>query len=154
MVLGVLCDACRYGTGSPAEIVIGDAQVGREPPAHREVAHVAIEARLCDAADVIVVGGGDSAGQAAVYLAHNARSVHVLVRGKSLSETMSRYLIQRIEDDRDGPSVPAGAQPRAQESGQRHVGTLDRAPRRWTLALVLFTFLLALAAMIALLVTR
>jgi thioredoxin reductase (NADPH) len=58
----------------------------------------AIEARLCDEADAIVVGGGNSAGQAAVYLARTARRVHILVRGKSLSETMSRYLIQRIED--------------------------------------------------------
>jgi thioredoxin reductase (NADPH) len=58
----------------------------------------AIEARLCDNAEVIVVGGGNSAGQAAVYLARGARRVHVLVRRKSLAETMSRYLIQRIED--------------------------------------------------------
>jgi hypothetical protein len=53
------------------------------------------------------------------------------------------------------PSVPMGAQPREQENGQRHAGTLDRARLRWTLAcVVLFTFLLALAAMIALLVGR
>ena len=58
----------------------------------------AIEARLCDDAEVIVVGGGNSAGQAAVFLARSSRKVHVLVRGKSLSDTMSRYLIRRIED--------------------------------------------------------
>jgi thioredoxin reductase (NADPH) len=58
----------------------------------------AIEARLCEEADVIVVGGGNSAGQAAVYLSRAARRVHILVRGKSLAATMSRYLIQRIED--------------------------------------------------------
>jgi thioredoxin reductase (NADPH) len=47
--------------------------------------------------DVIVVGGGNSAGQAAVHLASRARSVRVVVRGKALSSTMSRYLIDRIE---------------------------------------------------------
>ena len=47
--------------------------------------------------DVIVVGGGNSAGQAAVHLATRARSVRVIVRGKGLSSSMSRYLIDRIE---------------------------------------------------------
>src|ERR1700689_3928071 len=47
--------------------------------------------------DVIVVGGGNSAGQAAVHLASRARSVRVVVRGTSLSSTMSRYLVDRIE---------------------------------------------------------
>jgi thioredoxin reductase (NADPH) len=58
----------------------------------------AVEARLCDDDEVIVVGGGNSAGQAAVFLSHSARQVHILVRGKRLSDTMSRYLIRRIED--------------------------------------------------------
>ena len=47
--------------------------------------------------DVIVVGGGNSAGQAALHLASRARSVRVVVRGKALSTTMSRYLLDRIE---------------------------------------------------------
>ena len=47
--------------------------------------------------DVIVVGGGNSAGQAALHLATRARSVRVVVRGKALSATMSRYLLDRIE---------------------------------------------------------
>ena len=47
--------------------------------------------------DVIVVGGGNSAGQAAVHLATRARSVRVVVRGKGLSSSMSQYLIDRIE---------------------------------------------------------
>jgi thioredoxin reductase (NADPH) len=47
--------------------------------------------------DVIVVGGGNSAGQAAVHLATRARSVSVIVRSKGLSSSMSRYLIDRIE---------------------------------------------------------
>src|SRR4051812_44302288 len=47
--------------------------------------------------DVIVVGGGNSAGQAAVHLAHRARSVRVIVRGAGLKSTMSHYLVDRIE---------------------------------------------------------
>jgi thioredoxin reductase (NADPH) len=56
-----------------------------------------MEAQLCEGEDVIVIGGGNSAGQAAVYLAQTARKVYMLVRSGQLSDTMSRYLIQRIE---------------------------------------------------------
>ena len=58
-----------------------------------------MEAQLCVGEDVVVVGGGNSAGQAAVFLASTARRVHMLVRGPGLAETMSRYLIRRIEDN-------------------------------------------------------
>ena len=58
-----------------------------------------MEAQLCENEDVIVVGGGNSAGQAAVYLSQTARRVYMLVRSGSLSDTMSRYLIQRITDN-------------------------------------------------------
>ena len=58
-----------------------------------------MEAQLCVGEDVIVVGGGNSAGQAAVFLAQTARRVHMLVRGEGLADTMSRYLIRRIEDN-------------------------------------------------------
>jgi thioredoxin reductase (NADPH) len=58
-----------------------------------------IEAQLSAGQDVIVVGGGNSAGQAAVYLAETARRVHMLVRGDGLAATMSRYLIRRIEEN-------------------------------------------------------
>jgi thioredoxin reductase (NADPH) len=58
-----------------------------------------IEAQLCGGDEVIVVGGGNSAGQAAVFLAQTARRVHVLVRSGGLAESMSRYLIRRIEDN-------------------------------------------------------
>jgi thioredoxin reductase (NADPH) len=56
------------------------------------------EAQLGDGEEVIVVGGANSAGQAAVFLAQAARTVHVLVRSGSLSESMSRYLLRRIEE--------------------------------------------------------
>ena len=56
-----------------------------------------IEAQVCRGEDVIVIGGGNSAGQAAVYLAQSAKHVYMLVRSDGLSESMSRYLIRRIE---------------------------------------------------------
>ncbi len=58
-----------------------------------------IESQMCGGDEVIVVGGGNSAGQAAVFLSRTARKVYMLVRGKQLAETMSRYLIQRIEEN-------------------------------------------------------
>ncbi|MGA9592365.1 MAG: FAD-dependent oxidoreductase [Candidatus Acidiferrales bacterium] len=58
-----------------------------------------MESQLCEEEEVIVVGGGNSAGQAAVFLSETARKVHMMVRSKGLSESMSRYLIQRIEEN-------------------------------------------------------
>jgi thioredoxin reductase (NADPH) len=58
-----------------------------------------IESQLCRDEEVVVVGGGNSAGQAAVFLAQTAKRVHVLVRAAGLAESMSRYLIRRIEDN-------------------------------------------------------
>jgi thioredoxin reductase (NADPH) len=58
-----------------------------------------MEAQLCRGEDVIVVGGGNSAGQAAVYLADTANRVHMLVRSTGLAQSMSRYLIRRIEEN-------------------------------------------------------
>jgi thioredoxin reductase (NADPH) len=58
----------------------------------------AVEAKLCGTEEVIIVGGANSAGQAAVFLATTARKVYILVRGQALSSTMSRYLIRRIEE--------------------------------------------------------
>jgi thioredoxin reductase (NADPH) len=57
-----------------------------------------VEAQLCGGEEVAIVGGGNSAGQAAVFLSGHARHVHLLVRGAGLSDTMSRYLIRRIEE--------------------------------------------------------
>jgi thioredoxin reductase (NADPH) len=56
-----------------------------------------LESQQCGGEEVAIVGGANSAGQAAVFLAGTAKRVHVLVRRPSLAESMSRYLIQRIE---------------------------------------------------------
>jgi thioredoxin reductase (NADPH) len=61
-----------------------------------------MEAQLCIGEDVVVVGGGNSAGQAAVFLASTARRVHMLIRSDGLADTMSRYLVRRIEEN---PSI-------------------------------------------------
>ena len=55
------------------------------------------EAQLCRGAEVVVVGGGNSAGQAAVFLAGQARKVYLLIRGDDLYKNMSSYLARRIE---------------------------------------------------------
>lgn len=82
-----------------------------------------VEARLCRDQDVVLLGGGNSAGQAAVYLASHARHVRMLVRGPSLSSTMSRYLVERI-----------GASPNIGVTCETEVvellGTADRRLRR------------------------
>jgi thioredoxin reductase (NADPH) len=56
-----------------------------------------IEAKLCANQDVVLVGGGNSAGQAAVFLSGHARKVYMMIRGGGLGASMSRYLIERIE---------------------------------------------------------
>ena len=56
-----------------------------------------MEAQLCSDEDIAIIGGANSAGQAAVFLAETAKRVHMLVRSDGLAQTMSRYLISRIE---------------------------------------------------------
>ncbi len=56
-----------------------------------------IEAKLCTGQDVVLVGGGNSAGQAAVFLSGHARKVYMMIRGGGLGASMSHYLIERIE---------------------------------------------------------
>lgn len=62
-------------------------------------AATAMEAQLCVGDEIAVVGGGNSAGQAAVFLAQTVGRVRMLIRGDGLAQTMSRYLIRRIEDN-------------------------------------------------------
>ncbi|MEO0668928.1 MAG: FAD-dependent oxidoreductase [Pseudomonadota bacterium] len=56
-----------------------------------------VEARYCKDTEVAIIGGGNSAGQAAMFLARTAKHVHVLVRGPSLAASMSDYLLQRLQ---------------------------------------------------------
>jgi thioredoxin reductase (NADPH) len=87
-------------------IVIATGAEYRRPPlknlSHFEGAGIYygatfVEAQLCSGEEVIVVGGGNSAGQAAVFLGETVKRVHMLVRSAGLAESMSRYLIRRIE---------------------------------------------------------
>jgi thioredoxin reductase (NADPH) len=109
------CDGQRYtldtdqGTRITARaVIIATGAHYRKPPvdglapfegAGVYYAATPMEAQLCVGDDVAVVGGGNSAGQAAVFLAATARHVHMLVRGPGLGETMSRYLSRRIEEN-------------------------------------------------------
>ena len=109
------CDGRRYsvdiGDGSPIParaVIVATGAEYRKPAIPNlssfEGAGVyygatPMEAQLCVGRDVVIVGGGNSAGQAAVFLASTARRVHMLVRGPGLADTMSRYLIRRIEDN-------------------------------------------------------
>jgi thioredoxin reductase (NADPH) len=87
-----------------------------------------MEAQLCTGEEIVVVGGGNSAGQAAVFLAETVEKVYMLVRGKGLSETMSRYLIQRIVEN---PGIELHLQTEivalAGDSHLKRVTWLDRA---------------------------
>jgi thioredoxin reductase (NADPH) len=110
----LICDRKPYvveienGTQIPARtIVIATGAEYRRPPCKHlsrfEGAGVYygatfVEAQLCGGEEVIVVGGGNSAGQAAVFLAETTKRVHMLVRSAGLAESMSRYLIRGIEE--------------------------------------------------------
>jgi thioredoxin reductase (NADPH) len=112
---GLACDRTQYavnmdgGARVPARAVIIATGAEYRKPALENLSRfegagvyyiaMPMEAQLCAGEDVIVVGGGNSAGQAAVFLAQTAGRVHMLVRGERLADTMSRYLIRRIEDN-------------------------------------------------------
>jgi thioredoxin reductase (NADPH) len=114
-VVGLQCGKRPYevvlddGTALPARAVVisTGAQYKKPPISNLEkfegqgiyYGATYMEAQLCGDSEVIVVGGGNSAGQAAVFLSQTARKVHMLVRSGGLSETMSRYLIQRIVEN-------------------------------------------------------
>lgn len=71
---------------------------------HYGASHV--EGQLCRGRDVLIVGGGNSAGQAAVFLSRHARTVRILVRGEGLAGSMSEYLVRRIERTSNIELVP------------------------------------------------
>ncbi len=85
----------------------------------------AVEETLCRGEDVVVVGGANSAGQAAVFLSEGKRRVTMLVRGPGLSDTMSRYLIRRIEET---PNIELKT--RSQIVGLEGGGSLERVTWR------------------------
>jgi len=93
----------------------------------------ATEAPSCSGQEVYIVGGANSAGQAAVYFSRYAQRVHVLIRGESLTRTMSRYLIDQIESHENIEVHPHTEIIEA--SGDEHLerlvlrDTLDGAPR-------------------------
>ena len=90
-------------------------------------AATAMEADLCADEEIVVVGGGNSAGQAAVFLARSARHVHMLVRGEGLAATMSDYLVQRIErSDRITLYSHSEVTAVMGETGLREVAWVDR----------------------------
>ena len=77
-----------------------------------------IEARYAKGTDAIIIGGGNSAGQAAMYLSRSARCVRVLVRGASLAASMSNYLSNRLEAD-PGIAIEYGAEVSALHGGEQ-----------------------------------
>jgi thioredoxin reductase (NADPH) len=81
-------------------------------------AATAMEAQLCGGEEVVVVGGGNSAGQAAVFLSRTSAHVHILVRASGLAATMSDYLVQRIEQS-SKITVHAGVEISALEGDER-----------------------------------
>jgi thioredoxin reductase (NADPH) len=89
---------------------------------------MATDADRCRGEDVIVVGGGNSAGQAALYLSGGARSVRVVIRGEGLAATMSSYLLQRIES-RPNIEIVTGTEISAVHGNGRleHADLRDRA---------------------------
>jgi thioredoxin reductase (NADPH) len=101
----VLADGSEIPTR--AVIVASGARYERLPVADLErfegagvyYAATDLEARVCDGRSVLVIGGGNSAGQAAIYLAQHNCAVTIAIRREDLTQTMSRYLIERIEAD-------------------------------------------------------
>jgi thioredoxin reductase (NADPH) len=110
----LVCDGQRYEVGiddgssvRARSVIVATGAEYRKPPIDNissfegngvYYAATPMEAQLCAGEEVIVVGGGNAAGQAAVFLSDSARRVHLLVRRASLADTMSRYLIGRIEE--------------------------------------------------------
>jgi thioredoxin reductase (NADPH) len=112
---GLACDRKPYaidiGTGTQVlgrTVIIATGAAYRKPAIENRAGFESagvyygatfMEAQLCVNEEVIVVGGGNSAGQAAVFLAQTVKRVHLLVRSGGLAKSMSRYLIRRIEEN-------------------------------------------------------
>lgn len=113
--MALTCDqqsyAVRIDQGKPVParaVIIATGAEYRKPPLENlsqfegagvYYAATPMEAQLCVGDEVVVVGGGNSAGQAAVFLTQTVKRVHMLIRAGGLADTMSRYLIRRIEDN-------------------------------------------------------
>ncbi|MDB5353461.1 MAG: thioredoxin reductase [Planctomycetota bacterium] len=98
---------------------------GCEPFEGRGVYYAAtpIEAQMCRGSDVIVVGGGNSAGQAAVYLAGQTRKVYLIIRGDDLYKDMSTYLARRVEET---PNIEVLRNTEVRRiSGDGHIGEVE-----------------------------
>ena len=137
---GLVCDRQSYavhidgGSRVPARAVIIATGAEYRKPALENLSRfegagvyylaTPMERQLCVSEEVIVVGGGNSAGQAAVFLAEKASRVHMLVRGDGLADTMSRYLIRRIEEN---PAIVL--RPHAEIAGLEGDRQLERV--RW-----------------------
>ena len=101
------------------------------------------EAAACKDQDVFVIGGGNSAGQGAIFLADYARSVTILIRGKDLSASMSQYLIERIDAvaEYHGAALHRGGPGRRRNRAgnghapQQEVGRGGNPPRAWPVRL-------------------
>ena len=87
----VIANGARYRT-------LGVEEQERFEGAGIYYAATELEARLCGDQDVVVVGGGNSAGQAAMFLAEQARCVHLVCRGSVLGRSMSQYLVSRLQE--------------------------------------------------------
>jgi thioredoxin reductase (NADPH) len=137
------CRAVIVATGARYQrLVIDDLE--RFEGAGIYYAATDLEARLCTGSDVIIVGGGNSAGQAAIYLTQQGSRVSIAIRRADLSHSMSQYLIERIEADAR-IEVLASTQVRGVD-GDSHLThvTLEYTPtgeRRRVLCAGLFCFI-------------
>ena len=98
-----------------------------------------MEATFCANEDIVVVGGGNSAGQAAVFLSGHARHVHMVVRGAGVADSMSHYLIQRIEA---APNITLHSHTRVVAlEGEAHLERVRLEPEHVLAVRSLFLFL-------------